>query len=286
MRLAQTKQKFQDWFTQQWAIWWGKRIEPREVPWLMGPFGKQGAIGDQFVYELAEKEGLTVERNSTSQGILASIDKLKLSAEESGRLSQQVVDFYETTARYQLNFSVRWNPFFKIFGRLVNFLFSNRIKQLNVPISNSEGAKQISSEIITLSDPASREVKHTIWYRTFKSTGKVLYSGVYTTCTLPSGQNCVKAVFPLPHGNATVILSPHVGREGDLCLKSAGKKFGDPGFYFLLRDAKGGLWAQYLKSFRDELKVSNQDGKIIALQTLTLWRMRVLQFEYEIGLKS
>jgi|TARA_R100000541_G_scaffold6477_1_gene14039 hypothetical protein len=66
MRLAYHKQKFQDWFTQQWIIVWGKRIESKTVPWLMGPFGKSDWISDEFVKELAQDEGLVIERNVKS----------------------------------------------------------------------------------------------------------------------------------------------------------------------------------------------------------------------------
>lgn len=282
MRLAYPKQKFQDWFTQQWAIFWGKRIEPEIVPWLMGPFGKLGAIADDFVNKIAEDESLIIKRNATSHGLIFSIKELKLSEEESARLSQNVIDFYEKTGLYKLKFSVKWNPLFKIFGKLVKYLFSNRIEQLNIPTNNVASSKQISSEIITLSDPNSGKVKYTVWYRTFKSTGQVLYSGVYATCTLPSGKACIKAVFPLPNGNATVIMSPSVGPNGELRLDSSGKKFGDPGFYFLLKDAKGDLWSQYISSFRDQLNVCCYEGKIIAEQNLTLWHFPVLRFNYEI----
>ena len=282
MRLAYPKQKFQDWFTQQWAIFWGNRIKPEAVPWLMGPFGKPGAIADDFVNKIAEDEGLIIERNVTSQGLIISIKELKLSDTESTRLSQKVIDFYEQTGHYKLNFSVKWNPLFKIFGRLVTYLFSNRIGQLNIPTSNVESSNQINSEIITLSDPRSGKVKYTIWYRTFKSTGQVLYSGVYTTCTLPSGKTCIKAVFPLPNGNATVIMSPSVGPNGELHLDASGKKFGDSGFYFLLNDSRGDYWSQYISSFRDQLNVCCHEGNIIAEQTLTLWHWRVLRFNYEI----
>ena len=282
MRLAYPRQKFQDWFTQQWAIFWGKRIEPETVPWLMGPFGKPGTIADDFVIKIAEDEGLIIERNTTSHGLISSIKELKLSDAESARLSQNVIDFYEKTGLYKLKFSVKWNPLFKIFGKLVKYLFSNRIEQLNIPTNNVENSKQVNSEIITLSDPKSREVKYTVWYRTFKSTGQVLYSGVYTTCILPSGKVCIKAVFPLPNGNATVIMSPSVGLNGELRLDSSGKKFGDPEFYFLLNDSKEYFWSQYISSFRDQLYVCCHEGNIIAEQTLTLWHWRVLRFIYEI----
>lgn len=280
--LAHPMQRFQDWFTQQWVILWGRRIDPKAQSWLIGPFGKTGPIADDFVMQLAEKEDLTIERNSSSQGIITSIKELNLTDSESARLSRPIIDFYEHTTLYSLRLSVRWNPPFRIFGKLVMHLFSDRIKQLNIPTKNIERSDQIKSEIITLKDPKSGELKYTIWYRTFLPTGQVLYSGVYTTCRLPSGKTCIKAVFPLPNGNATVIMSPSVGANGELRLDSSGKEFGDPGFYFLLVDSRGGIWSQYVGSFRDHLNVYCEEGNVFAEQTLTLWHQRVVRFNYEI----
>ncbi|MBF9239904.1 hypothetical protein I2I05_21105 [Hymenobacter sp. BT683] len=284
MGFASTKQKCQDWFTQQWAIFWGKRIDPLAVPWLLGPVGSLGVIADNFVEGIAEQEGLVVERNATGQGLIPSMQDLQLPEAEFARLSPAIVDFYENTGRYRLAFRVQWNPWFKIFGKLVNALFSHRIGQLTIPSNRTAGSEQINSELITLTDPGTGKVKYTVWYRTFQSTGQVLYSGVYSTCTLPSGEVCVKAVFPLPNGNATVLLSPSVGPDGGLRLASSGKKFGDPGFYFVLTDAKGQLWSQYIRSFRDQLDVRCYEGNLRAEQTLTLWHRCVLRFHYSIHL--
>ncbi|WP_221936601.1 hypothetical protein [Litoribacter populi] len=96
----------------------------------------------------------------------------------------------------------------------------------------------------------------------------------------------MKAIFPLPNGNATVIMAASVGSKGELRLDSSGEKFGDPGFYFLLKDSKGGFWSQYISSFRDKLIVSCPEGKIRAEQTLTLWNWPVLRFYYEIHRKN
>lgn len=286
MKLAHSKQKFQDWFTQQWVILFGKLIEPKTTPWLMGPFGKTGAIADDFVNTIAKEQGLIIRRNATTHGLIPSVKELNLSDEASNRLSLEVINFYEKTSLYKLNFSVKWNPLFNIFGRLTNYLFSTRINQLNIPTNNVDSYKEIDSEIITLSDPQTEEVKYTVWYRTFKSTGKVLYSGIYTTCTLPSGKTCIKATFPLPYGNATVIMNSSVGPNGELHLNSSGEKFGDPGFYFLLNDSKGNVWSKYIKSFRDHLVVRNTEGRLTAKQTLTLWHCDVLNFNYEIQYKD
>lgn len=153
---------------------------------------------------------------------------------------------------------------------------------MNVPTQNLENGLDLTNEIIKLIDSKTNEVKRTIWLRTFKSTGQVVYSGVYETCSLPNKETCIKAVFPLPNGNASVILSPKVGEKGELILDSSGQKIGDSGFYFLLRDSKGQLWTKFIKSFKDKLVVSSVNNKITATQTLTLWNLKVLKFEYDI----
>lgn len=286
MKLAYTMQKFQDWFTQQWVIIWGRKINPSENVWLIGPFGELNGIGEKFIYQLAKKENLTIVRDSNSKGLLDSISNLNLSENEIKKLSIKVIDFYEKTATYKLQFNVKWNPMFKMLGYLVNRLFSQRINQLNIPTHNTQSSENLTSEIIELISKNTNEVKYTIWLRKFQSTGKVVYSGIYTTCMLPSGITCIKAIFPLPKGNATVIMKPSVGAKNELILDSSGKKFGDAGFYFLLNDSKGNFWSQYIKSFTDTLIVNDENERLSAKQTLKLWNLKVATFEYEMVKKT
>ncbi len=281
MNLAFTMQKFQDWFTQQWVILLGRKINPSDYPWLVGPFGELNGIGEDFIYQLAEKEGLIIIRNKDSKGLLNSISMLDLSENDLNRLSKKVIDFYEKTSDFKLGFTVKWNPFFKIFGYILNRLFSQRINQLNIPTRNIQEHENLTSEIIELSHKTG-EVKYRVWLRKFESTGKVIYSGIYSTCSLPNGTICVKALFPLPKGNATVILKPTVGMNDELILDSSGKKFGEAGFYFLLNDAKGNYWSHYIKSFTDKLIISEEKGNLTAIQTLKLWNLTVSSFEYHI----
>ena len=252
----------------------------------MGPFGEIGSISDEFVKQLAAKEGLVIDRNSTSAGLIPSIDKLNLSEEALAHLSKEIIDFYENTDRYILNFSVKWSPIFKPLGKLLNRLFSHRIEQLYVPANQSEYSESLGSEIINLLDSKSKAVKYTIWYRGIESTGRAMYSGIYTTCTLPSGDTCIKAIFPLPKGNATVIMLPRVGKNGELFLTSSGSRFGDPGFYFLLTDSKGDFWSKFVVSIRNQLNVHPDEESVFAEHTLTLWHRRVLQFNYRIHNKD
>jgi hypothetical protein len=283
MGIARKKQSLQDWITQQWVILFGKKIDKTEHNWLLGPFGEINGIGLKFIEQLAEKEHLIIDNQKKDKGLIESIDQLNLSKNELNALSQEVIDFYQNTSNYDLQLKVKWNLIFKGFGLLVRLIFSKRIEQLNVPIQNVEDASGLTSEIIQLLDSNTNEVKRTIWFRAFKSTGQVVYSGVYETCTIPSGKACIKAIFPLPNGNATVILTPRVGKNGELILDSAGQKIGDSGFYFLLKDSKGQLWTKFIKSFKDKLVVRSVNDKITATQTLTLWNLRVLKFKYDIN---
>jgi len=282
MGTAIKKQNLQDWITQQWVILFGKKIDKREQKWLLGPFGELNGIGSKFIKQLAAKEHLTIDTDSKGKGLIQSIHQLNLPAKKLEVLSEHVIDFYQNTADYQLKLKVNWNPFFKIFGVLLTVIFSKRIEQLNIPNRSIESAETLTSDLIHLVDPKTNQVKRTIWFRAFQETGQVVYSGVYETCAIPSGRTCIKAIFPLPNGSATVILIPTVGKNGELILESAGNRFGDSGFYFLLKDSKEQLWAKYIKSFKDKLVVRSENENITATQTLTLWNLRVLKFEYEI----
>lgn len=239
-------------------------------------------IGEEFINELADKENLSIQRNLKSQGLLTSINQLDLTDEELKNLSQKVIDFYEKTSNYELEFKVKWNPFFKPFGFIINRLFSRRINQLNIPLQNNNQEK-LSSEIIKLIDKNTNKVRYTIWLRKIEKTGQVIYSGIYGTCKLASNKTCIKAIFPLPKGNATVIMRPSVGKDNELILDSSGKKFGDMGFYFLLNDSKNNYWAKFVSLFTDKLVISENEENLIATQTLKLWNLKVSEFSYNIN---
>src|SRR5262249_52032597 len=50
-----------------------------------------------------------------------------------------------------------------------------------------------------LQEPDSRRVVATGWLRRLKSSGSVIYAGLYSTLQIPEEENpCVKVTFPLP----------------------------------------------------------------------------------------
>jgi hypothetical protein len=286
MGFAKPMQNIQDWITQQWVITTGKKIDPTTYSWLIGPFGEKNVSGHEFITELAAKEKLTIIQSDRNTGLLPSINKLNLSENEIARLSQLIIDFYERTSNYDFEFTVKWNSMFKACGILISSLFSSRLGQLNLPTNNSTSFQKLRSEIITLAESGSNETKYTCWLRYIQSSDQPIYSGIYGVSTLPSGKRCIKAVFPLPNGNATVLMTPRVSNNGELILESSGNRFGEAGFYFLLKDAKGEYWAKYIKSFHDRLLVKAVDNILTAEQELTLWRKEVLRFNYKIHLKE
>lgn len=281
MNIAYPFQKFQDWFTQQWVIWRGRKLDNGKDEWLLGPFGNVNGIGKMFINQLAEKENLVIDKQQ-SNGLIPEVKKLIEDDRDFERLSNQVVDFYQQTSAYSLGLKVHWNPYFKIFGWLVNRMFSNRINQLNIPLKNNTGDEILESEIINLLDSLSGDIKYTFWLRSFRNSNTVIYTGIYGLCELPNGDKCVKAIFPLPNGSATVILKPSVTDTGGLILDASGKQFGDAGFYFLMHDTKGQYWSRYIPSFKDTLHIYSQDENLSANQIMKIWGVKILEFNYKI----
>lgn len=283
MKFAPPKQKFQDWLTQQWAILWGRKIDAELHKWLLDPFGKPGMSGQEFIGQIIKDENLFIDKTKETEGLIPSFNDLNLT--DQGKLSKAISDFYERTELYELHLAIQWNPLFKISGKLINKWFSTRIGQLNIPTKNIKNLQALKSEIITLSDTKTAQIKYTIWYRTILASETTMFSGVYSTCIIPSGKTCIKASFPLPNGNATVILKPEIDKKGQFILNASGKTFGDPGFYFVLNDSKGNLHSQYIRSFRNKFSFEIKEEKISAKQILTLWNLKVLEFSYFINKK-
>jgi hypothetical protein len=289
---AYPSQRLQDWLSQQWVIALGRRIEPAALPWLAAPYGMVDTIGDAYVERLATSEGLTIERAARhrrgdgdsgdgGEAGLFRVEELGLDAASVARLHPEIAAFYQRTTAFELEMWVLWSPWFWAGGTLLRRLYSRRLQQLNLPMNARETSRGLRSEIIRLRAAPAGTVRHTIWYRVLKSTGEALYSGLYGIVDLPSGERCLKIVFPLPRGNATEIFRIAVGPTGDFLLDTTGRHFGDPGFYFQLVDGRGRHHAQQIPSFRDRLRVYvDEDGVLRADQVFTLWGRTVVELRY------
>jgi hypothetical protein len=275
-----------DQTTQLWVKWTGKQIDPDEFSWLTGPIGDSDKIGDKFVTRLAAELNLEVYSNQTDSGLLESIGELGFTDEELKLISPKIIDFYERTSGYEFEFWSEWCGLFRPFGWLLSVLFSKRLQQLNLPLNPLDASKGINSQILKLK--RNDETSWTIWYRTLKSNNRVIYSGIYTTCTPKLYQKpLLKVIFPLPNGNASVIMTKKVEADGSLLLSSDGRRFGQNGFYFYLTDKNGRHWAKYVRSMHEWIRVYVDDEETIrADHNLNFYGLRFLNLHYKMRLKA
>lgn len=277
-----------DLITQKWVKWTGKRIDPLKSSWVLGPVGSPDLIGDKFIRDLAEKEKLEIRKNEFGSGLMDDFSVLGLDPKSMARLYPEVVDFYEHTSDYSFEIWSEWKGIFRPFGWLLAIIFSRRLQQLNLPLSSMDSAKGIQSNIIKLHDPKTDTNDWTIWYRILRSTGNVIYSGVYTTTSLPrKEEQFLKVIFPLPNGNATVIMRVEVLEKGELLLSSDGRKFGDNGFYFTLTDHKGKYWARFVRSMHESIRVYVDEEQVLrADHHLKFWGFPFLELHYKMQKKN
>jgi hypothetical protein len=254
----------QDQITQVWVKATGRRFDPEKDYWLLGPIGDTEIIKDKFIATLALKENLEIKQNINNSGLLETINDLELTSKERKIIHPEIVEFYERTSNFNFEVWSEWCGFFKPFGWLLYIIFSRRLQQLNLPLSSLDSAKGINSNIIKLVDKESKLIKWTIWFRILKSTNNVIYSGVYTTCEIPNFTGkLLKIIFPLPNGNATVIMRKEILNDGSLKLSSDGRKYGDNGFYFTLTDHKGNYWTRFVRSIHEWITVYVDEENVL-----------------------
>lgn len=273
----------QDWITQLWVKLTGRKFDPKEDTWLTGPIGDTDLIKDKFISNLAQAENLNITNNLNGSGLLETFDELQLTIEEKKILNPKVIDFYERTSNYDFEIWSEWCGIFRPFGWMLAVIFSRRLQQLNLPLRSMDSAKGIRSEIIKLRDKVDNKSKWTVWYRILKSTRNVIYSGVYTTTILPNfSGKFLKVVFPLPNGNAMVIMRREILSDGSLKLCSDGRKFGDNGFYFTLTNHKGKYWTRFVKSMHEWITVYVDEENVLrADHNLQFYGMPFLNLHYK-----
>ncbi len=241
----------------------GRTVHKADVPWLLGPTGPDGEIGERPYDLVAEGEGLTIDRTATDAGLIPDFGALTGQAFDASRAAPAVRDFYEHTARYDLDVWSETQFPGRLFLWLIVSTVSRYMNQLNFPVLGLETSRGMTSEVLPLRDKAGRAV-HTGWQRRLLGSGRIIYSGFYTTVQPPrSAAPCVKVVFPVPRGNATVLLRPEYDAEGRFRLVSAGTGFGDVGFYRVMELDAERLKVRYLKTLRERFEVYVDENDVL-----------------------
>jgi len=260
----------------------GRVVRLSAEGWLAGPIGGD-YIGDRPYEELARSENLKLVRRAGDGGLLPNVSALDGPSFHADDLKHEIRRFYEQTAGYRMD--VRADTFFpaKIGLWLLVTTLSRKVNQLNFPLHTIASAREIDSEIVLLEE-SSGYVRYTGWYRRLGSGGRALYAGFYMTQKVPDLENpCVKVVFPMPKGNATVILRPSIDKDGNLRLSTKGTRFGDAGFYRVHRLDDDRLRVWRVKTLHEEFFVYvDSSGVLQCDHSLGFLGMPVLQLHYRI----
>jgi len=208
----------------------GRRVERKDAPWLECVLGKPGLIGTGVYQQIASEKGLELSMPPDA-GLIPDFGALRGPSFDPDAVHAAIRHFYEHAAMYHLEV---WSEVYFagkfVLWLLVEFI-SRRMDQLNFPISSLEVAKGMTSEIVQLRERETGKLVNTGWLRRFRSTGKVIYAGLYSTTKLPGEENpCVKVTFPC-YGSSNVYLKPCAYPDGSFGLVSTGAAFGKSGFY-------------------------------------------------------
>lgn len=235
-----------EWTIQRWIRHTGRRLPVDEATWLVGPTGAD-RIGAGIYAAYAAASGLEILATETQAGLLHDFELLRGPGFSPESVHPDIRRFYEQTSRYSLDTWSEWRGPLKPFARTLIHFVSRDIEQLNLPISPLDTSYGMSSEVILLLDRRTGTSSYAGWLRRSLATGRVIYAGFYTVERPPrSDAPCVKTVFPLPHGSATVFLRPVNQEDGSFKLISDGKGFGDGGYYRIHASVQGVLHARYV----------------------------------------
>lgn len=262
----------------------GRNRRRADIAWLLGPLGGD-VIGDAPYRDVAAAEGLTVERQAQDGGLVPSFAALGSDAFDAGRVDPRVREFYERTADFAMDvWSQTYFPSNLALYLLVKTI-SRQVDQLNFPLSPLDTAHGMVSEIISLKRPDG-SVRYTGWFRRLAHEDRVLYTGFYMTERAPLAPGpCVKVVFPMPRGNATVVLRPEVRPDGSLVLDSSGRRFGDSGFYRVQAcgdDERVRVW--HIRSLKEHFHVYvDERGVLRCDHAVRFLGLPVLRLHYKIA---
>lgn len=270
------RQNALNWITQGLNIALGRRVRKEHDDWMLGPIGFIEEQPEQFIERLAHENNLEVRRNRPGSGFLPNFENWGF------EINPRVAAFYNQTSDYNFEVECTWEPIFASCGYLFSKLFIHRIQQFNLPKAHAGEKISFRSDVIEFIND-QKEVVYTIWLRIREDSPEVVFYGIYAACQFPSGEFGVKSVYPLPQGNATVLLKIIGDENGNLTLDSSGKKYGDPGFYFVVKDWMGGTWKHLIPYFRQKIYVYEDEyGELRADHTMTIWNCKMYSISYRI----
>lgn len=285
MMLNRAIGNFIQWIFRTWVRAFGRRVASGDAAWLDGPTGTLQRIGAAFYEGLSKDRNIEFTKNEANSGLMKEFDKLASRSFNPADIDSRVKDFYERTVNYRLDVWSQWSWLFRPFAWILVHSVSRRIQQLNLPVSPLDTSRGMTSDIIRLIDKDTSESIYTCWLRRVVATNDVIYAGFYSTCRPPrhSGE-CVKVVFPLPKGSATVVLKPIAHDDGSFELSSSGRRFGDAGYYRILQVDEHSRRIRYIRALKESIHVYvDNHGTLRTDHVFKFWKLRMLSLHYKIS---
>lgn len=264
----------------------GRRVSRTEQPWLDSPLGDSVLIGAGIYEQIAHDEKLEI-RVVPDAGLIADFDALRGPSFDPGAVHPRIRHFYEHASQYQLE---AWSDVAligKFFLWLLVEFISQRMDQLNFPISPLEMARGMSSQVIQLRDPVTGRLAYTGWLRKLKSSGLVMFAGIYSVAKIPGEENpVVKVTFP-DRGSANVYLVPLNHADGSFGLDSSGSGFGRSGFYRVIASGKNHLRVRNFKTLHERFHVyEDKEGVLRTDHRISFLGMTIVRLHYKMTVVS
>jgi hypothetical protein len=262
----------------------GRRVSRSEAAWLNTPLGDSVLIGAGIYEQIARDENLEM-RMVPDAGLIGDFETLRGPTFDPSTVHRRIRHFYEHTSQYQLE---AWSEV-ALVGQfflwlLVEFI-SQRMDQLNFPISPLEMARGMSSQVIQLREPRSGRLVYTGWLRKLKSSGMVMFAGIYSVAKIPREENpVVKVTFP-DRGSANVYLVPLNHADGSFGLDSSGSAFGRSGFYRVITSGKDHLRVRNFKTLHERFHVyEDKEGVLRTDHRISFLGMTIVRLHYKMTL--
>lgn len=264
-----------------WVRLTGRLVRRSEAPWLAGPLGGRERIGTGIYERVAQAEGLLI-RTPPNAGLLENFNVLRGPNFNPDSVHPDIRHFYEHAGEYQLDVWSEVSLTGRFFLWLLVEFISRRMDQLNFPISSLEVAKGMTSEVVQLVEPATGRVVNTGWLRRLKSSGLVIYAGLYSPTQLPDEAGpSVKVTFPC-RGSANVYLNPVAHPDGSFGLVSSGSTFGRTGFYRMIDGGPDHYIVRHVRSLREVFHVYvDAEGVLRTDHTVFFLGLSIIRLHYK-----
>ena len=145
----------------------------------------------------------------------------------------------------------------------------------------------MSSVVVQLIDPATGRLAYTGWLRRLKSSGLVIYAGLYSIVKVPGESDpCVKVTFPC-NGSANVYLRPFAHPDGSFGLDSSGSAWGRSGFYRLAASGADHWRVRYVRTMHELFHVYVDNENILRVDhTISFLGMVIIRLHYKMLLSD